>query len=54
MAAARRHAAQQVRDLKAAMCAPVIQDLSGWSMTVTDAAGRTVLDLDFELKVRRA
>ena len=54
MAAARRHATEQVRELKAAMCAPIIQDLSGWSMTVTDAAGRTVIELDFELKARQA
>lgn len=54
MAAARRHATQQVRDLKAAMCAPAIQDLSGWSMTVVDAHGKTVLDLDFDLKPQPA
>jgi len=54
MGAARRHATEQVRELKAAMCAPIIQDLSGWSMTVTDESGRTVIELDFELTVRRA
>jgi len=54
MAAARQHAIEQVRDLKAAMCAPGVQDLSGWSMTVFDAGGKTVLELDFNLKVRTA
>jgi hypothetical protein len=49
---ARAHAIQQVRDLKAAMCEPHIQDLSGWSMTVADAAGRTVFVLGFDLKPR--
>jgi hypothetical protein len=52
MAAARQHAIQQVRDLKAAMYAPAVQDLSGWSMTVVDVGARTVLELDFNLKVR--
>lgn len=54
MAAARRHATEQVRELKAAMCAPVIQDLSGWSMIVMDTAGRTVMELDFEFKAHEA
>ncbi len=53
MAAARAFAVQQVRDLKVAMCAPSIQDLSGWSMTVEDAAGKAVLELDFDVKRRR-
>ena len=52
MAAARRHAIQQVRDLKVAMCSPGVQDLSGWSMTVVDVGGKTVLELDFDLTVR--
>jgi hypothetical protein len=50
MAAARAHANKHVRDLKAAMCAPYIQDLSGWTMTVVDAHGDTVFDIDFERK----
>ena len=50
IAAARAHAIEQVRDLKAAMCSPYIQDLSEWSMTVVDANGKTVLELDFERK----
>lgn len=50
--AARAHATRQVRDLKAAMCDPHIQDLSGWSMTVTDTAGRTVFVLGFDMKPR--
>ena len=36
LAAARRYAVEQVRELKGAMCDPHIQDLSGWTMTVAD------------------
>jgi hypothetical protein len=50
VAAARKHAAQQVRELKAAMCSPHIQDLSGWSLNVTDAKGDGVLELGFDLR----
>ena len=50
--AARAHATQQVRDLKAAMCDPAIQDLSGWSMMVGDAQGRIVFVLGFDMKPR--
>lgn len=52
MSAARAHAIHQVRDLKAAMCDPGIQDLSGWSMTVEDAGGRTVFETGFDMKVQ--
>ena len=54
MAAARAHASKQVRELKVAMCDPHIQDLSGWSMTVVDARGKTVLELGFDGKPRPA
>ena len=50
--AARAHATQQVRDLKAAMCDSAIQDLSAWSMMVGDAQGRTVFVLGFDMKPR--
>jgi hypothetical protein len=50
MRAARLHATRHVRELKAAMCHPTIQDLSAWTMTVNDAHGRTVCDLSFNLK----
>ena len=53
MAAARAQAIRQVRDLKAAMCDPHIQDMSGWTMTVVDANGKTVLDLSFDRKPSR-
>ena len=49
---ARAHATNHVRELKAAMSEPAIQDLSGWSMTVTDGRGRTVFVLGFDLKPR--
>ena len=48
MAAARAHATKHVRELKAAMCDPYIQDLSGWTMTVVDANGNKVFEIDFE------
>ena len=54
MAAARAQAVKQVRELKAAMCNPHIQDLSGWSMTVVGANGKTVLEIDFDGKPRPA
>jgi hypothetical protein len=50
LAAARRHASEQVRELKAVMCAPHIQDLSGWSLSVTDIKGDTVVELGFDLR----
>ena len=50
--AARAHATGQVRELKVAMCDQVIQDLSGWSMSVADARGRIVFVLGFDLKPR--
>ncbi len=48
LAAARAHASKQVRELKAAMCEPHIQDLSGWSMSVADAKGTTVFAIGFD------
>lgn len=50
--AARAHATQHVRELKAAMCDQVIQDLSSWSMSVADPQGRIVFVLGFDLKPR--
>lgn len=50
MAAARDNAVKQVRDLKAAMCDPGIQDLSGWTMTVEDARKQVVFEVGFDMK----
>lgn len=50
--AARAHATEHVRELKAAMCDPHIVDLSGWTMTVADANGKPVFLLGFDLKPR--
>ena len=50
IAAARSHATNNVRDLKAAMCDPGIQDLSGWSMTVLDVDGQAVFEIGFDMK----
>lgn len=52
MAAARAHALRQVRDLKAAMCDPGIQDLSAWSMTVVNGDDTIVFETGFDLKVQ--
>ncbi len=49
LAAARQQAVKQVRELKAAMCDPHIQDMSGWSMTVVNASGTTVFEIGFDL-----
>jgi Domain of unknown function (DUF6894) len=50
IAAVRAHAIRQVRELTAAICQPQIQDLSGWTMIVADAAGRTVFEIGFDLR----
>jgi len=50
IAAARAHAMQQVREIKAAMCHPQIQDLSGWTLTAVDGEGRTVCEIGFDLR----
>jgi hypothetical protein len=52
LAAARSHAVTQVRDLKAAMCDPGIQDLSGWSMTVLNQSEQVVFEIGFDLRPR--
>lgn len=54
MAAARAHAILQVRDLKAAMCDPGIQDLSGWSMIVVNDDDTVVFETSFDLKLQGA
>ena len=53
LAEVRLHATGQVRELKAAMCAPHIQDLSGWSMSVHDAKGKIVFEIGFDLRPPR-
>ena len=53
LAAAREHAVAQVRELKAAMCDPQIQDLSGWTMTVADPNGQRVFEIGFDMRPPR-
>jgi hypothetical protein len=53
LSAARRHATEHVRDLKAAMCDPHVLDLSGWSMTVANARGHEVFTLGFDMQPLR-
>lgn len=50
--AARVHATRHVREMQEAMCHPIVQDLSGWSMSVTDGKGKTVFTIGFDLKPR--
>jgi len=50
LAAAREQATRQVRELKTAMCEPYVQDLSGWTMTVADANGKSVFKIGFDMK----
>lgn len=50
LSAVRSHAVRQVRELKAAMCDPGIQDLSGWTMKVVNGDGRVVFEIGFDLK----
>ena len=52
MRAARAHAAVALREAKVALCEKEVRDLSGWSMRVTDARGRTVFTLGFDLRER--
>jgi hypothetical protein len=54
LSAARGHATEQVRELKAAMCDPHIQDVSGWTMTVANGKGQSVFEIGFDLKPLRA
>ncbi|MBI3703271.1 MAG: hypothetical protein HY244_05305 [Rhizobiales bacterium] len=54
MVAVRTQASKQVRELKAAMCHPGIQDLSGWSMIVVNANGKSVLEIGFDSMPRAA
>ena len=50
--AARAHAIRHTRELKAAVCDPQIQDLSGWMLTVVDASGHPVFALGFDFTPR--
>ncbi len=50
ISAARAHALNQVRDIKAAMCDPGIQDLSGWTMIVLDGAEQPVFEIGFDMR----
>ena len=50
--AARSHALKDVRALTAALCERHVQDLSAWTMTVVNAAGKPVFALGFDLKAR--
>lgn len=53
LTAARERATEQIRELKAAMCDPYVQDLRGWTMTVVDVHGKKVFRLGFDLKQPR-
>lgn len=48
--AARAHAVSTLREARAALCERELRDLSGWSLSVTDAQGRLVFALGFDLR----
>lgn len=50
--AARAHAIRHTRELKAAVCDPHIQDMSGWMLTVVDASGHPLFALGFDFTPR--
>lgn len=50
--AARAYAIRHTRELKAAVCDPQIQDLSGWMLTVIDASGHPLFALGFDFTPR--
>ena len=50
--AARAYAIRHTRELKAAVCDPHIQDLSGWMLTVVDASGHPLFALGFDFTPR--
>ena len=52
--AARAHALKDVRELKAALFERNILDLTDWTMTVVNAAGRPVFVLGFDLRQHQA
>jgi hypothetical protein len=52
IAAARAHATIQIRDMRASVPAGRLQDWSGWTMTVVDAKGKTLLEIGFDLNPR--
>jgi hypothetical protein len=52
IAAARTHATTKIRDMRATLPSGHLQDWSGWTMTVVDAKGKTVLEIGFDLSPR--
>ena len=50
LAAARAHAAAQIRDVKATLSETGIQDWAGWKMIAVDANGKTAVEIGFDLK----
>ncbi len=49
---ARSHALKDVRALSGVLCEWRVQDLSDWTMTVVDEAGKAVFALGFDLRPR--
>ena len=47
--AARKHAASQIRDMRATLPKGRLQDWAGWTMTAVDTTGNTLFDLGFDL-----
>jgi hypothetical protein len=49
IAAARSQVIAQIREMRGALSEHPLQDWSGWTMTVVNAEGKTVLEIDFDL-----
>jgi hypothetical protein len=49
IAAARAHAADQIRDMRATLTEGSLQDWTGWKMIVADATGNMACEVSFDL-----
>jgi hypothetical protein len=52
IAAARAHATNQIRDMRATPADGGLQGRSGWKMAVIDAKGKTILEIGLDLSTR--
>ena len=53
IAAARSQVTAQIREMRGALSEHTLQDWSEWTMTVVNAKGKTVLEIDFDLALDR-
>ena len=52
IAAIRKHARAQIRDMVSVITERNFQDWAGWKMIVLDAFGKTILEVSFDLSPR--